>query len=148
MERQEFIKLLDTWEKAYIKSCNEDTDDFTEISVLMNRIIDVLPFATHEQNNKFNDLVATFKDTQEVKDMALKIFDNKELKPYYIKFEWQCEKVLGIYEVWARNSEEAKQKAIEKHMRDIDIYETDIDEFRKFDEFKECVAEFEDEEEV
>lgn len=58
-------------------------------------------------------------------------------KTYYIKFEGYCETTLGIVKVNASSYEEAKRKAIEEWLSDIDISETDEDEYEEYNEDEE-----------
>ena len=55
-------------------------------------------------------------------------------KTYYIKFEGYCDTTLEVVKVEASNYEEAKKKAIEKWLSDIDISETDEDEYEEYHE--------------
>ncbi len=55
-------------------------------------------------------------------------------KTYYIKFEGYCDTTLGVVKVEASNYEEAKKKAIEEWLSDIDISETDEDEYEEYNE--------------
>ena len=55
-------------------------------------------------------------------------------KIYYIKFEGYCDTTLGVVKVKASSYEEAKRKAIEEWLSDIDISETDEDEYEEYHE--------------
>jgi len=55
-------------------------------------------------------------------------------KTYYIKFEGYCDATLGIVKVEASSCEEAKMKAMKEWLSDIDIYETDKDEYEEYHE--------------
>ncbi len=55
-------------------------------------------------------------------------------KTYYIKFEGYCDTTLGVIKIKASNYEEAKKKAIEEWLSDIDISETDENEYEEYQE--------------
>ena len=68
-------------------------------------------------------------------------------KTYYIKFEGYCGTTLGIAKVKASSYEEAKRKAIEEWLSDIDISETNKDEYEEYQEDYDDDDDYDDEDE-
>lgn len=76
MNNKEYLEhLLTTWEKAYLKTCDGDSETFEGANIAMDNLINFLSFKTEEEKDHFLSIVETFKDTEDVKAEARRIFE-------------------------------------------------------------------------